>query len=575
MSWCFLLARQEATTVEAERVRAAQGALSRRVEELQFAWRAAWHASGISPLPPKEMLAWLERHERLIGLVQKLSEAESQRDATARRVDRHREALAEALLPLGEVPDPEAPLAALIELAVAVSRALATARQLREQLVARTKQLDAGRVDLEQAAEQAGAMVAAWSAEWIDSMAALGLPATAAPEEANATVVEIDDLGKELDKRAQIDRRIEGMERNAREFVAAAEALVGAHAQDLRPATPSLDAWLKAAERLRRRYDQGRTDQSTAEEVAGELDQKRVALTGEEQRGRRAAARLSALQAAAGAPDLAALKEMELRSQRAATVTRDLRAVEDGLLAAGEGRTIALLIEETAGADVDRAGAEITQLEERIEQIHLEQQDEATQIGGLREGLRQVEERQSAAVDAAADVQEQLARVRGYADRYVRVHLASVLLQREIERYRERNQGPLLSRASDVFRSLTGGSFRSLRTAFDDGDKAVLRCVAADGGEKDVAGLSTGTQDQLYLALRIASLEQSCRANEPLPLILDDVLLTFDEPRAQHTLAVLGDLAARMQILYFTHLERDVTLARAAVPSGMLREHRL
>jgi uncharacterized protein YhaN len=37
--------------------------------------------------------------------------------------------------------------------------------------------------------------------------------------------------------------------------------------------------------------------------------------------------------------------------------------------------------------------------------------------------------------------------------------------------------------------------------------------------EVDVTGLSDGTRDQLYLALRLASLEHHARTGEPMPLI--------------------------------------------------------
>ena len=40
--------------------------------------------------------------------------------------------------------------------------------------------------------------------------------------------------------------------------------------------------------------------------------------------------------------------------------------------------------------------------------------------------------------------------------------------------------------------------------------------------EVDVTGLSDGTRDQLYLALRLASLEHYAAHGEPMPLILDD-----------------------------------------------------
>jgi hypothetical protein len=48
-------------------------------------------------------------------------------------------------------------------------------------------------------------------------------------------------------------------------------------------------------------------------------------------------------------------------------------------------------------------------------------------------------------------------------EEYVRLKTASVVLRKAIERYRERNQGPVLDRAGYLFSQLTRGSFSGLR----------------------------------------------------------------------------------------------------------------
>jgi uncharacterized protein YhaN len=83
------------------------------------------------------------------------------------------------------------------------------------------------------------------------------------------------------------------------------------------------------------------------------------------------------------------------------------------------------------------------------------------------------------------------------------------------------------------------------------------------GGDQSVAveGMSDGTCDQLYLALRLAAVEQFCRQSEPLPLIVDDILLRFDDDRARETLAVLGEFSSITQVIFFTHHGRLRQLA--------------
>ena len=90
----------------------------------------------------------------------------------------------------------------------------------------------------------------------------------------------------------------------------------------------------------------------------------------------------------------------------------------------------------------------------------------------------------------------------------------------------------------------------------------ILLCVRGNGEHVPVEGLSDGTRDQLYLALRLASLERHVDRNEPTPLVFDDVLVNFDDRRAHATLGLLGELSEKTQVLFFTHHSRLVELAR-------------
>jgi uncharacterized protein YhaN len=109
---------------------------------------------------------------------------------------------------------------------------------------------------------------------------------------------------------------------------------------------------------------------------------------------------------------------------------------------------------------------------------------------------------------------------------------------------------------------MTLGAFDRLRADYDDkGNPVLVGIRSASGAPVGVEGMSDGTADQLYLALRLASLEQYLENNEPLPFVVDDILLRFDDARALATLNVLAGLAAKTQVLFFTHHQHLVELA--------------
>ena len=65
--------------------------------------------------------------------------------------------------------------------------------------------------------------------------------------------------------------------------------------------------------------------------------------------------------------------------------------------------------------------------------------------------------------------------------------------------------------------------------------------------------MSDGTRDQLYLAMRLAALKMRLGTHEPMPLIVDDLLITFDDERTEAALDVLADLSRLTQVILFTH----------------------
>jgi uncharacterized protein YhaN len=132
-----------------------------------------------------------------------------------------------------------------------------------------------------------------------------------------------------------------------------------------------------------------------------------------------------------------------------------------------------------------------------------------------------------------------------------------------------------VSRAGELFQVLTLGTFSRLEIAYDDHDVAEIRCVRANDQPVAVETLSDGTRDQLFLALRVASMERHLGHNEPVPVIIDDVLINFDDRRARAALTVLAELAMRTQVIFFTHHRHLADLAAESVAGEVLVQHDL
>ena len=117
---------------------------------------------------------------------------------------------------------------------------------------------------------------------------------------------------------------------------------------------------------------------------------------------------------------------------------------------------------------------------------------------------------------------------------------------------------PLISRrAASLMARMTGSAYAGVY--FD----REMHFAAQRSGDVDVRQLeylSEGTRSQLYLAVRLAICELLLPSEESCPLILDDVLLTFDDNRAKDTLRLLRELSRDRQILLFTCQSREQRL---------------
>jgi uncharacterized protein YhaN len=233
------------------------------------------------------------------------------------------------------------------------------------------------------------------------------------------------------------------------------------------------------------------------------------------------------------------------------------------------------LLDEAAEVDPDQLEPAIASLTEELETQQKRREELSETIVREEFELRQMDG-SSRAAEADEEAQGLLAQLRMDVEQYARLRLASVILKQSIERYREKNQGPVLQRASRLFSTLTLGSFAGLRDDYDEKGEPVLVGLRSDGRTVvGVSGMSEGTRDQLYLSLRLASLEHYLDQNAPIPFIVDDILIQFDDDRAAAALRVLADLSDRTQVIFFTHHEHLAQVARKHVAEGKLFVHRL
>lgn len=566
-------AHNEAGRLDLVQRRAAAAAIR---AELDSAWRAAWAPCGVVPGNPDLMRMWLRRFGEVVDVA-------AQAETAARDVDQLASRAAQAHVQLtcaqdeGAVTQPGETgsrdglrLGLRRDRAEAAARAIEEANRQRDGLTRELRELAEQQGEVQRERTLAEACLLAWRQEWAEAVAPLHLAAQATAAEATAVLEAAGLLASKEDEAAKHAAALASIDEAARSFEHVVRGLAASLAPELAGQPVA-----QIAEHLLAAQTEGSQARRERDGLDEDLRRRREAGKLAAEQGDVATAKLVRLCEAAGAPDTVALEQAELRSASARDIARAINECEEQILQAAEGLSVADALTDAvaAGDDVESA---ITSLRERVEDIESQLQRTNQELGSIKKGLEALDNADNvAAADAAGLAQGHLARVRAMAEEFARLKLAAHLLAREIERHRDRNQGPVVARAGELLARLTRGDYTGLRADLDENDRPVLRGVRLDGTKVPVSGLSDGSRDQLYLALRLASLEHTLHVAEPLPLILDDILIHFDDQRAAAALSVLADHARVTQVVLFTHHARIVELAQKTLPAARVRVARL
>ncbi len=122
------------------------------------------------------------------------------------------------------------------------------------------------------------------------------------------------------------------------------------------------------------------------------------------------------------------------------------------------------------------------------------------------------------------------------------------ILEKAQAAYESGRQPQIVKRANEFLQAMTKGKY-SLSISNDGKDIGII-----DGQHhvKEAKIWSSGTGDQVFLAIRLAMALSFGEQIEPLPIVLDDIFVRFDEERQRQTLRFLMDLGRTQQIFLFT-----------------------
>ncbi|MCA8999117.1 MAG: AAA family ATPase [Planctomycetaceae bacterium] len=227
------------------------------------------------------------------------------------------------------------------------------------------------------------------------------------------------------------------------------------------------------------------------------------------------------------------LKGLRAELHKVAQTEPEMAIVEEDLLSFNEADVL---------SKIESLRGKLSEAEGLLEDKHEE-------LGILKSQLREVEDDRTL-TSLRFEREQILHSLKESLEQWYAAKLTDQLLSRLRHQLEKERQPKTLKAASEFLYRLTGGKYHNIWTPLDE--RALL--VDDENGQSiRVQHLSSGTREQVFLAVRLAMIRDFGEQGVELPMILDDVTVNFDQTRTEAAVQTLQDVAERgQQILLFT-----------------------
>lgn len=212
----------------------------------------------------------------------------------------------------------------------------------------------------------------------------------------------------------------------------------------------------------------------------------------------------------------------------------------------------------------------------RVDRLERSLESQKLRLGSLEKEIANLEGQiQNAGGDGLGEKVEILREERGLADREVERHKARIatltLLKETIEscykEQRDRLHAPLRRHLQPFLNDVFPLAELEL------GDGFSIAGIKRDGPAAETfERLSTGTQEQIAVLVRLAMGAMICERGQPVPIILDDALVFSDDDRIEQMFDALNRAGQKQQVIVLTCRTRAFTALGGRQLSIALKE---
>lgn len=517
---------------------------------LKAEWKTLWVKSGIEPGLPNEMQNW---HQDLSTIREKIAVMHKETveaDSISKEIITCNSRLNKCL----DKKYNEENLNSFLSYCGSIVEKSEQITQAKNQYETRISDYKNDETILQSDIKECKQALEAWNVKWSELISRFGLNPDNSTKEVTTIIHQVQEVFLKQKELKEKELRIEQIKNATNSFEEDLAKLLTNVTPDLTSLSP-----LEASGRLREIVETAKSKQTQKTTLEAELKKNKITLDQDNITLQSQHKRLDALCSQAACDEVNELISKEGKSANFRLLEAELHTIDDQLIDTGGG-SVEEINSEAASTDRETVNQELGNIKNNMTNLMDNKTSVDQAVGELKNQLDGIDGGNIAA-QAAEDAEAILTKIKEQARKYLKLTLALKVIEKEIECYRKKNESPLLAKASEYYMKLTLGSFIGLAISYE-GEQPAIVGVRPDNRHTEVNEMSDGSRDQLYLSLRLAALSIYLETSEPMPFIVDDILIKFDDDRAKATLEILSEISNKTQVLFFTHQARHIDITK-------------
>jgi uncharacterized protein YhaN len=213
-------------------------------------------------------------------------------------------------------------------------------------------------------------------------------------------------------------------------------------------------------------------------------------------------------------------------------------------------------ISSTSPPEID---SKLQEMKDQLTELREKLDSDKEEIGEKRNEIQQLASSE-VLLENQCKLESKKEQLNDYARDWVRAQIALFVLEKAISKYEDTRQPEVIKATQDIFANITDHAYPVIIKSAETNE---IKIQDAARRSKSVVEMSRGTKEQLYFAMRLGLIKVYEIERESMPIIMDDILVNFDDDRGPSAIKELVKFAEDRQIIILTCHNNTLDLYRS------------